>query len=36
MSEYEYEMIATLLLGVLTGLVIIGLIRGKDWMDGND
>ena len=36
MSEYEYEMIITLLLGVLTGLVIIGLLHAKDWMDRND
>lgn len=29
-------MMITLLLGVLTGLVVIGLIHAKDWMDGND
>ena len=33
MSEYDYEMIVTLLLGVLTGLVIIGLIISKDGID---
>lgn len=36
MSEYTYEMIVTLLLGVLTGLVVIGLLHAKDWMDGHD
>ncbi len=29
-------MILTLLLGILTGLVIIALLHGKDWMDRND
>jgi hypothetical protein len=33
MSEYEYEMIITLLLGVLTGLVIMGILNGKDGMN---
>lgn len=36
MSEYEYEMMITLLLGVLTGLVVIGLIHAKDWMNNDD
>ncbi len=30
------EMILTLLLGILTGLVIIAILHGKDWMDRND
>lgn len=33
MSEYGSEMMATLLLGVLTGLVIMGILNGKDGMD---